>query len=34
YDKTFAEFDPADKQKISHRANAFRKLIDTAFVSI
>ncbi len=27
YDKTFAEMDPNEKQKISHRADAFRKLV-------
>ena len=33
YDKTFAEFDPAEKHEISHRADAFRKMIHTAFDS-
>jgi XTP/dITP diphosphohydrolase len=27
YDKTFGEFDPAEKHAISHRAEAFRKLV-------
>jgi XTP/dITP diphosphohydrolase len=29
YDKTFAELDPATKHAISHRADAFRKLVAT-----
>ena len=28
FDKTFAELDPATKHAISHRADAFRKLVD------
>ncbi|HEX6409535.1 MAG TPA: non-canonical purine NTP pyrophosphatase, partial [Sphingomicrobium sp.] len=27
YDQTFGEMDPAEKHKISHRADAFRKLV-------
>ncbi|MCB1532655.1 MAG: RdgB/HAM1 family non-canonical purine NTP pyrophosphatase [Alphaproteobacteria bacterium] len=29
YDITFAEMDPAEKHRISHRADAFRKLVDS-----
>jgi len=29
--RTFAEFDPAEKQAISHRANAFAKLVEGQF---
>ncbi len=29
--KTFGEMDPADKHAISHRADAFRKLVDACF---
>jgi XTP/dITP diphosphohydrolase len=28
YDQTFGEMDPAEKHKMSHRADAFRKLVD------
>ena len=28
---TFGEMDPAEKHRISHRANAFRKLVDACF---
>ncbi len=31
YDKTFGEMDPDEKHAISHRADAFRKLIDAYF---
>lgn len=31
YSKTFAEIDPAEKQNISHRANAFKKLVENCF---
>lgn len=31
YELTFGEMDPAAKHEISHRANAFRKLIDACF---
>ena len=31
YDKTFAEIDPAVKNAISHRADAFRQLTDAVF---
>lgn len=31
HNKTFAEIDPAEKQKISHRADAFKKLIERCF---
>ncbi len=31
YDRTFSEIEPAAKQRISHRADAFRKLIDGCF---
>lgn len=31
YDITFGEMDPAQKNRISHRADAFRKLIDGCF---
>ncbi|NQV21339.1 MAG: RdgB/HAM1 family non-canonical purine NTP pyrophosphatase, partial [Rhodospirillales bacterium] len=31
YDKTFGEMDPDEKHGISHRADAFRKLIDAYF---
>ena len=34
YDKTFAEFDPNFKHKISHRAIAFNKLINLCFPSL
>ena len=27
HDKTFAEFDPAEKHAISHRAEAFKRLV-------
>jgi len=30
-EQTFAELDPAQKQAMSHRADAFRKLVDTCF---
>ena len=33
YDMTFGEMDPAVKHKISHRAEAFRKLVDLCFSS-
>ena len=29
YDQTFGEMDPDEKHKISHRADAFRKLVET-----
>jgi XTP/dITP diphosphohydrolase len=28
YDITFGEMDPAEKHRISHRADAFRKLVE------
>jgi XTP/dITP diphosphohydrolase len=28
YEQTFGEMDPAEKHKMSHRADAFRKLVD------
>lgn len=31
YDITFAEMDPMEKHRISHRADAFRKLVDGCF---
>ncbi len=31
YDQTFAELDPADKHAISHRADAFKKLVADQF---
>jgi len=31
YDITFGEMDPVEKHKISHRANAFKKLVDLCF---
>ena len=31
--KTFGEFDPVEKHRISHRADAFRKLVDACFRS-
>lgn len=31
YDITFAEMDPAEKNRISHRADAFRKLVEGCF---
>jgi len=31
YDLTFGEMDPTEKHAISHRADAFRKLIDACF---
>ena len=31
HDRTFAELDPADKHSISHRANAFAKLVAAVF---
>ena len=31
HDLTFGEMDPAEKHRISHRADAFRKLIDACF---
>jgi XTP/dITP diphosphohydrolase len=31
YDRTFAELDPADKHRISHRADAFAKLVADQF---
>ncbi len=31
YDITFAELDPAEKQEISHRADAFAKLVEDQF---
>jgi len=31
YDTTFAEMDPAEKHKISHRADAFAQLVDHVF---
>jgi len=27
YDQSFGELDPAEKHRISHRADAFRKLV-------
>lgn len=33
YDLTFAEMDPVDKHAMSHRADAFRQLIDACFKS-
>ena len=33
YDITFAEMDPAHKHRISHRANAFKKLVYACFKS-
>ena len=32
YDITFGEMDPEDKHCISHRADAFRKLVDGCFL--
>lgn len=31
YDITFGEMDPAEKHRISHRADAFRQLVDACF---
>mgnify|MGYP005990740825 FL=1 len=31
FEETFAELDPAQKQAMSHRADAFRKLVDACF---
>lgn len=31
YDQTFAELDPAEKHRISHRADAFTKLVSAVF---
>lgn len=31
YDRTFGEMDPADKYRMSHRADAFRKLVAALF---
>ena len=31
YDRTFGELDPAEKHRISHRADAFRKLVAACF---
>ncbi len=31
YTKTFAEIDPQEKHRISHRADAFRKLLEGCF---
>ena len=31
HDLTFGEMDPAEKHRISHRADAFRKLVDACF---
>lgn len=31
YEQTFGEMEPADKHKISHRADAFRKMVDACF---
>ena len=31
HDLTFGEMDPAEKHRISHRADAFRKLVDAGF---
>jgi XTP/dITP diphosphohydrolase len=31
FDQTFAELDPAQKQAMSHRADAFRKLVESCF---
>lgn len=31
YDQSFAELDPAEKHRISHRADAFRKLVAAVF---
>jgi XTP/dITP diphosphohydrolase len=31
YESTFAEFDPAEKHRISHRAAAFAKLVGDQF---
>ena len=31
HDLTFGEMDPAEKHRISHRADAFRKLVDAWF---
>jgi len=31
FDETFAELDPAQKQAMSHRADAFRKLVESCF---
>jgi XTP/dITP diphosphohydrolase len=33
YDRTFGELDPAEKHRISHRADAFRKLVAACFAS-
>ena len=33
YDITFGEMDPVEKHQISHRADAFRKLVDLCFKS-
>jgi XTP/dITP diphosphohydrolase len=34
YDVTFAEMDPAEKHKISHRAKAFEKLVQSCFKEV
>ncbi|MEH6525720.1 MAG: RdgB/HAM1 family non-canonical purine NTP pyrophosphatase [Sneathiella sp.] len=34
YDQTFGEMDPSAKHALSHRANAFRQLIDACFSEI
>ena len=31
YDQTFAELDPVEKHRISHRADAFAKLVMSQF---
>ena len=31
YDRTFAELDPAEKHRISHRADAFARLVADQF---
>jgi XTP/dITP diphosphohydrolase len=33
YERTFGELDPAEKHRISHRADAFRKLVAACFAS-
>jgi XTP/dITP diphosphohydrolase len=33
YDRSFGELDPAEKHRISHRADAFRKLVAACFAS-
>ncbi|MCW5699630.1 MAG: RdgB/HAM1 family non-canonical purine NTP pyrophosphatase [Rhodospirillales bacterium] len=33
YDITFGEMDPSNKHQISHRADAFRKLVDACFAA-